>query len=146
MSARHTALAVARTSPAEVTFTLLCEKRALTFADGVLSLQEAVDELQAFAQLTGLIDEIGQDEVQAIMAAAFDAVRNQSDGLDAAFERLIMLRSADLVRQWEVADSRDRWQHNGEQPPRMVETPSPGETIPHARSDRTGLLVHRGFR
>jgi hypothetical protein len=30
----------------------------------------------------------------------------------------IHLAAADLVRQWELADRRDRWKHTGEQPPK----------------------------
>jgi hypothetical protein len=43
--------------------------------------------------------------------------------LNEAFEQEIMLRAADLVRQWELADPRDRWRHTGEQPPQAVEVP-----------------------
>jgi hypothetical protein len=32
-------------------------------------------------------------------------------------EELIYLRAADLIAQWERADSRDRWRHTGEPPP-----------------------------
>jgi hypothetical protein len=34
-----------------------------------------VDELQAWAETAGLVDAIGQDAVQAILAKAFGAVR-----------------------------------------------------------------------
>jgi hypothetical protein len=44
------------------------------------------------------------------------------DELDQACEREIMLAAAELVRQWELADRRDRWRHTGEQPPRAVST------------------------
>jgi hypothetical protein len=43
------------------------------------------------------------------------------DELNEAFEQEIMLRTADLVRQWELADPRDRWRHTGEPPPQAVE-------------------------
>jgi hypothetical protein len=36
---------------------------------------KAVDRLQADAMRDGLVDKIGQDAVQAIMAKAFEAVR-----------------------------------------------------------------------
>jgi hypothetical protein len=39
------------------------------------------------------------------------------DELNDAFEQEIMLRTADLVRQWELADPRNRWRHTGEPPP-----------------------------
>jgi hypothetical protein len=42
---------------------------------GEFELQEAVDVLQASAEATGLVAEIGQDAVQAIIARAFGAVQ-----------------------------------------------------------------------
>ena len=107
--------------PTEAVFTERCEARALLFANAQLSLHDAVDELQAYAEQSSLVARLGQDEVQRIMAAAFHAVRNQEDdGLDEAFEREIMLRTADLVRQWELDDPRDRWKHTGEAPPKAM--------------------------
>jgi hypothetical protein len=52
-----------------------CEARALLFINGAFELHDAVDELQAAAERTGLVDRIGQDQVQAMMGAAFAAVR-----------------------------------------------------------------------
>lgn len=52
-----------------------CEARALLFVNGQMSLHDAVDELQASAERCGLIDRIGQDQLQAIMGTAFAAVR-----------------------------------------------------------------------
>jgi hypothetical protein len=66
--------AQAHANPVEV-FTARCEARALLFANGEMSLRDAVDELQNAAVGHGLIDLIGQDAVQAIMGAAFAAVR-----------------------------------------------------------------------
>jgi hypothetical protein len=51
------------------------EARALLWQAGELDLHEAVDELQAAAEESGLIAELGQDAVQAIIAEAFEAVR-----------------------------------------------------------------------
>jgi hypothetical protein len=48
----------------------------MLFAIGELELREAVDALQIFAVEAGLVDEIGQDAVQAIMAEAFRRVRS----------------------------------------------------------------------
>ncbi|WP_038976472.1 hypothetical protein [Bradyrhizobium japonicum] len=48
-----------------------CEARALLIANGLMSLQEAVDGLQETAALQGLVAEHGQDTIQAIMAEAF---------------------------------------------------------------------------
>jgi hypothetical protein len=56
-------------------FTARAEARALLFATGEIDLHSAVDALQAAAVASGLVAEIGQDEVQAIMAAAFHRVR-----------------------------------------------------------------------
>jgi hypothetical protein len=33
--------------------------------------------------------------------------------------------AADIVRRWELSDSRDSWKHTGEQRPRMAATPRP---------------------
>jgi hypothetical protein len=48
----------------------MCDNRADLYADGVLTLHEAVDELQAFAVLSGLVEAIGQPAVQEMMAYA----------------------------------------------------------------------------
>jgi hypothetical protein len=52
-----------------------CEARAILFAAGEYDLHDAVDVLQAAAEASGLVDEIGQDAVQTIMAEAFGRVR-----------------------------------------------------------------------
>jgi hypothetical protein len=56
-------------------FTARCEARALLFTSGEIDLIDAVDALQAAAVASGLVHEIGQDAVQAIIAAAFERVR-----------------------------------------------------------------------
>jgi|SRR6516164_7900458 hypothetical protein len=63
-----------RADPVEV-FGLRCNARARLYATGEIDLQTAVDELQESAELNGLVAAIGQDAVQAIMAAAFSAVQ-----------------------------------------------------------------------
>jgi len=50
------------------------EARAILYAAGELDLREAIDTLQADAVASGLVAEIGQNAVQAIMAAAFRGV------------------------------------------------------------------------
>jgi SAM-dependent MidA family methyltransferase len=50
------------------------EARALLWRAGELDLTNAVDELEAEAEVSGLLAAIGQDEVAAIIAAAFAAV------------------------------------------------------------------------
>src|SRR5262249_31626722 len=50
------------------------EARALLWRAGELDLTTACDELDAEAEVSGLLAAIGQDEVEAIIAAAFAAV------------------------------------------------------------------------
>jgi hypothetical protein len=57
-------------------FRARCEARARLYEVGQLNLIEAVDALQAFAVRLELVTSIGQDAVQAIMAAAFEPVRS----------------------------------------------------------------------
>lgn len=139
-------------SPAEI-FAGHCKARAMRVAEGILLLREAVDELQGYARLTGLIDAIGQDEVQRIMSAAFDAARDEADDeLNEACEREIMVRAADRVRQWELDDPRDRWRHTGEAPSpasvrnsdisgKPVVTAKPYRTPPHSVIDAFFYVV-----
>jgi hypothetical protein len=93
-------------APIEEVYRARCEARAVLHVNGYLSLHEAVDELQADAERNGLLDLIGQDEAQAIMAYAFCAVDFRDDDLSAACERAIMIGAAELVRRWEAADSK----------------------------------------
>jgi hypothetical protein len=99
-------------SPAEI-FADHCAARAMRVVEGILSLREATDEMQGYAKLSGLIDRIGQDEVQTIMSNAFAMAEAEAD----EFEREMTVRAANLVRQWEMADPRDAWRHTGEAPP-----------------------------
>jgi hypothetical protein len=48
----------------------------LLYAASDFDLPEAVDPLQAYAEESGLLDEIGQDGVQAILAVAFSKVNH----------------------------------------------------------------------
>jgi hypothetical protein len=64
----------AAVSLAEI-FTARAEARALLWQAAEFELHEAVDELQAAAEASGLIAELGQDAVQAIIAKAFEALR-----------------------------------------------------------------------
>ena len=83
-----------------------CLARALLVREGLQDFQEAVDGLQNAAVAYGLVGRFGQDEIQAIMAEAFD-------------EEISELQSSvdDIVRRWELADPRDAWRHTGETPP-----------------------------
>jgi hypothetical protein len=51
-----------------------CEARAHLYAVGELDLHDAVDVLQEHAVRHGLVDEIGQDAVQAIIVETFRRV------------------------------------------------------------------------
>lgn len=51
------------------------EARAILFAAGELTLQDAVDGCQQYAEASGLLAEIGQDKVQEIMAQAFAPIQ-----------------------------------------------------------------------
>jgi hypothetical protein len=75
--------AAARPQPTAVpsaleTFVARAEARALLWQAGEFDPHEAVDVLQAAAERDGLLDELGQDEVQRIIAAAFYPVKDWS--------------------------------------------------------------------
>lgn len=60
-------------------FKALCESRALRWKEGSITAEHdgdhwighAVDPLQAWAEKNGLVQELGQDEVQRILSEAF---------------------------------------------------------------------------
>jgi hypothetical protein len=56
-------------------FKARAEARAILWAACEIDLHEAVDVLQADAERAGLIDQLGQDRVQQIIADAFHEVR-----------------------------------------------------------------------
>jgi hypothetical protein len=60
--------------PAREVFELRCWARAYLFASCAMPLHEAVDELQHAAVENGLVLSIGQDTVQAMIAAAFGGI------------------------------------------------------------------------
>jgi hypothetical protein len=51
---------------------LRCWAGARFCAEGLLDIQEAVDERQTPAERAGLIDELGQDEIQRLIAVEFE--------------------------------------------------------------------------
>jgi hypothetical protein len=73
MTAAVRAYPAARPSPLE-TFAARCEARAALWQAGELTLHDAVDELQADAVRHGLVADVGQNEVQRIIAEAFAKV------------------------------------------------------------------------
>jgi hypothetical protein len=66
---------VARPSSLEI-FVTRCEARAAQWAAGEISLHDAVDNCQQAAEAYGLVIELGQDRVQAIMVEIFAPVRD----------------------------------------------------------------------
>jgi hypothetical protein len=52
-----------------------CEARAILVTHGMMSIQDAVDGLQNAAVAYGLVADLGDDAVQAIMARTFEAHR-----------------------------------------------------------------------
>jgi hypothetical protein len=70
----------ARIAPCPITaadvFRARAEARALLWRCSAFDLHEGVDILQIAAKRTGLIDQIGQDRVQAIIARAFHQMRD----------------------------------------------------------------------
>jgi hypothetical protein len=56
-------------------FRTRCLAAANEYAVGKVDLISAVDQLQDFAFTCGVVDQIGQDQIQAIIAEAFGPVR-----------------------------------------------------------------------
>jgi hypothetical protein len=54
-----------------VVFRERCEARVLLCANGLMTLQDAVDQLQESAVAQGLVARYGQDAVQEILASSF---------------------------------------------------------------------------
>jgi hypothetical protein len=63
-------------APVDVLRIRAWSRAALWAAGEIATIPEAVDELQAFAVASGLVEQIGQDAVQAILAEAFAPVRD----------------------------------------------------------------------
>jgi hypothetical protein len=74
---------IANPVPAVDVFRERAEARAILVEACELDLHSAVDGLQEAAVATGLVDEIGQDAVQAIMAKAFAKVPRAGELEDA---------------------------------------------------------------
>lgn len=86
-------------------------------------LADAVDPLQEDAEASGLLAAIGQDQVQRLIAKPFERFRDIVAAEIAAECRteiepdLPSEYALCLVREWELADPRDRWRWNGEMKP-----------------------------
>jgi hypothetical protein len=114
--------------------------------EGWISKQRAVDNLQHLIESWKVPDE-DRDTAQAIMAEAFAPIDQQlcehcgltvdrhrrvdTDGgleffcvdLHAEEMNLPSDYAAQIARQWEMADPRDRWRHTGEPCPQAVDMP-----------------------
>jgi len=87
-------------------FAKCCASQRWFVDKGWVEKQVAADILQIFAEATGYLDDLGQDEVQRLMGEAF-----------APIEDLPSDYASQLLMQWELADPRDRWRWTGELPP-----------------------------
>jgi hypothetical protein len=100
-----------------VVFQLRCEARAILVTNHMMSLHQAVDELQRDAERAGLtLRTGGQDMVQRLMSAAFAAVDccviaaaadKQDTDLEPHDQRVFEQRIDERVRLWESRDPRD---------------------------------------
>lgn len=114
-----------------------CARQRWFVDDGSVSLQVAADILQLFAESAGYVDELGQDEVQRIMAEAFMPAEDlPSDYV------------AQLVMQWELDDPRDRWKWTGELPPvqQAAEIAMPTYRTPQSTIDAFHFVMNTGDR
>jgi LAS superfamily LD-carboxypeptidase LdcB len=80
-----------------------CRKAAVDYAVSKVSLPDAVDALQHFAFTRGLVERLGQDSVQAIMAKAFERIRAADDAAEVDDEYAGLIRS--FARQCAIADA-----------------------------------------
>ncbi|WLB58473.1 hypothetical protein [Bradyrhizobium japonicum] len=117
-------------------FAECCGYQAWFLAEGWIHLHTAVDNMQRLAELWDLPLEIGQDAVQAVMADAFAPAPDVPTDY-----------AQRLVRDWELADERDRWRWTGEAPPLAPELepeqPRPYRTA-QATADAFWWVVRQG--
>jgi hypothetical protein len=104
MSARDRASAKRAEAPINTLeqFRARCAIVASQYAIGRIDLIEAVDTLQDFAFTRGLVDEIGQDEVQAVLSAALASIQKKErtdeyEGLSSTFARACL--AADVLQE-----------------------------------------------
>ncbi|MCA1414470.1 hypothetical protein I6F30_25440 [Bradyrhizobium sp. NBAIM20] len=103
----------------------LADSKAYRYAHHQIELPDAADELQHFADRTGLAAD--QDLVQRVIAVPFAWVRalndNERPGAIEPEQVAPFDDARQLVRAWELEDPRDRWKHTGELPPAPAEKP-----------------------
>ncbi|WP_247409678.1 hypothetical protein [Bradyrhizobium sp. 150] len=103
----------------------LADAKAYRYAHHQIEVPDAVDDLQNFAQKTGLAAD--QDLVQNVIAGPFAWVRELNDNEPQSDTECELAAPSDdaqqLVRAWELEDARDRWKHTGELPPSPAEKP-----------------------
>jgi hypothetical protein len=87
-------------------FRARCYARALLYLNGFYEFHDAVDELQHFAEQRGLVDAIGQDAVQAMMAEMFAPTQDE----------LAMLEQTDELERT-TDDIVDEFTAQDEEPP-----------------------------
>jgi len=98
-------------------------------------LADAVDPLQEFAERSGLVAAIGQDEVQRLIAAPFERFRTiVAAEIEAEFSPSLAPdlptdHAAQLVMSWELDDPRDSWRHTGEPRPAAGQVRGPAHLM-----------------
>jgi hypothetical protein len=82
-------------------FTECCQVHAWYYAEGWISLQAAVDNLQRLAARRGLVDEIGQDAVQRLIA--YESMPEHASDPEIPTDY-----AARIYAQWEADDAKRR--------------------------------------
>jgi hypothetical protein len=106
-----------------------CEAHAWFFQEGWISLHVAVDNLQRLAERWGLVDEIGQDEVQRVIAYVSVAEPPQPSEYEVNYV-------ARIITQWEAAD--------GKRAAPTPIRPEPRRGVPKATVDAFKYVVSTG--
>jgi len=125
--------------PLEV-FRARCETRAMLYASGEIDLHSAVDVLQDGAIKLGLIESIGQDAVQAIMAEMFERFSHnkktcREGSLPIAGNLSTVDKSKHVAKSTlDAADWLVRWSHD----PKRFEA----WLIEHSARERAAIVAH----
>src|SRR4051794_31494364 len=114
-------------------------------------LADAIDPLQEFAEQSGLVAAIGQDEVQRLIAVPFKRFRDiVAAEIEAEFASTLVPElpsdyAAQLVMSWELDDPRDRWRWTGELPPAAEKQPERRPAlVPQSTIDAFNYVVSAG--